>query len=632
MAETNPAAVDDEAVCFQLPDGSLVDLNGRPPPGARVVVQSEPIGRHVLRHSTAHVLAQAVLSIWPFAKYAIGPPIEDPPGFYYDFDIGRPFTHEDLERIEARMAEIIREDQAFIREEVTLDQARDAFANQAFKLEIIDGIGQDSIDQGVIGGKVSLYHNGSFVDLCRGPHLPTTRRIKAFKLLRSSGAYWRGDSNQPMLQRIYGTAWESQEALDEFFHRVEEAERRDHVRLGRELELFATHELVGSGLPLWLPKGSIIRRQLEEYILDEERRGGYQHVYTPDMGKKELYETSGHWDHFKDDMFPVMELEHEQLVLKPMNCPHHTLIYASSLRSYRDLPLRIAELGRMHRYERSGVVRGLSRVRTMTLNDAHIYCRPDQIRDEFADVMRLVEKAYGTLGITDYGYRLSLRDPYNKDKFVDNDEMWELGERLIREAMDFLGLPYEVAPGEASFYGPKLDIQLRDLLGREETYSTIQIDFYAPEQFDLRYIAEDGRAYRPVMIHRAIISSLERIVAYLIELYGGAFPTWLAPVQALVIPIAEAHREYAEHVAEELRHIKVRVEVDNTEETLGNRIRKGQVQKIPYMLVVGAREMESSTISVRRRTGEERHGVVLTDFQFEIGQDIVQRKLPENFE
>jgi threonyl-tRNA synthetase len=629
MAEQAQIAHGGDAACYQLPDGSLVDLSPRPPRGARAVLQSEPIGRHILRHSTAHVMAQAVLSIWPFAKYAIGPPIEDPPGFYYDFDIGRPFNAEDLERIEARMGEIIEEDQAFIREEVSLKQAAETFANQPFKLEIIDGIGEDSVDQGVIGEAVSLYHNNGFVDLCRGPHLPSTGKIKAFKLLRSSGAYWRGDSNRPMLQRIYGTAWESREALEDYFRRVDEAERRDHVRLGRELDLFMTHDLVGSGMPIWLPKGATIRRLLEEYILDEERRLAYQHVYSPDMGKQQLYITSGHWEHFKDDMFPPMELEHETLVLKPMNCPHHVLVYSSALRSYRDLPIRIAELGRMHRYERSGVVRGLSRVRTMTLNDAHIFCRPDQVRDEFADVMRLVEKTYSVLGITEYSYQLSLRDPYDKSKYVDNDEMWELGERVIREAMEFLGLPYSVAPGEASFYGPKLDIQLRDILGREETYSTIQVDFHLPEQFDLRYIGEDGQAYRPVMIHRAIISSLERIVAYLIELYAGWFPTWLAPVQAIVVPIAERHREYAHHVAEELRKMKVRVEVDESDETLNNRVRKAQTQKIPYLLVAGDNEVQSETISVRHRHERERRGVALMEFLFEIGDDIVHRKLPE---
>lgn len=620
----------DEAVCYQLPDGTLVDLTPNPPSGARTITISEPEGRHVLRHSTAHVMAQAVLSIWPFAKYAIGPPIEEPPGFYYDFDLGRPFTAEDLERIEGRMAEIVADDQAFNREEVTLEQAFETFANQPYKLEIIEGLGEDSAAQGVTGDRVSLYHNGDFVDLCRGPHLPSTGKIAAFKLLRSSGAYWRGDSSRQMLQRIYGTAWESPEALGDYFKRVEEAERRDHVRLGRELELFMTHELSGSGLPLWLPKGSTIRRMLEEYILEEERRAGYQHVYTPDMGKEELYEKSGHLEHFRENMYPPMQLEHESLVLKPMNCPHHMLVYASALRSYRDLPLRIGELGRMHRYEKSGVVRGLNRVRTMTLNDAHIFCLPDQVKDEFSGVMRLIEKTYAILGITDYSYRLSFRDPSDKENYVDNDEMWEMGERVLTEAMDSMGLEYTVAPGHAAFYGPKLDIQLRDLLGREETYSTIQVDFHMPEAYDLRYIGEEGEAHRPVVLHRSVIGALERIVSYLIELYGGAFPTWLAPVQAVVIPVGESHQEYASEIADELRRVKVRVELEAADETLGNRVRKAEVQKIPYMLVVGDREAQAKTVDVRRRGRKERHSVAINELLFEIGEDIVQKKLPES--
>ncbi|MGH2812716.1 MAG: threonine--tRNA ligase [Actinomycetota bacterium] len=619
-----------EPACYLLPDGTLADLGASAPEGARVVSQSEPLGREVLRHSTAHVMAQAVLSIWPEAKYAIGPPVKEPPGFYYDFDVGKSFTPEDLEKIEARMRKIVSEDQAFIREEVSMEEAADVFADQPYKLEIIRGIGDESSEQGVVGDKVSLYRNdASFVDLCRGPHLPSTGRIRAFKLLRSSGAYWRGDETRPMLQRIYGTAWESAEALEDYMWRRQEAEKRDHVKLGRQLELFLTSDLLPSGFPVWLPKGARVRRLLEEYIFEEERRAGFLHVYTPPLGKKELYETSGHWEHFRENMFPPIELEHEKIVLRPMLCPHHILVYTSELRSYRDLPLRIAETGGQYRYERSGTVRGMSRVRGMTLNDAHIFCTPEQIREEFSAVVQMVEKVYATLGITSYRYRLSLRDPDDKDYYHSDEEMWARAEGVLREALDSLGVPYEEAPGEANFYGPKLDIQLADLLGREETYSTVQLDFMLPERFGLTFVGPDGVERRPVMIHRAIISALERIVAYLIELYGGDFPTWLAPVQVVVIPIADRHGSYAQEVGDELAAAGVRVEVAAEDETLGNRIRKAQIMKIPYAVVVGDNEANSSTVSVRPRKGEERRGVGLNEFLFEITQEIGRKDLPK---
>ena len=619
---------DRKAVCFELADGSTTDLETTVPEGGRVVYQDEPLGRHVLRHSSAHVMAQAVVSIWPGAKYAIGPPIEDPPGFYYDFDIGRPFTQQDLERIEARMQEIVEENQPFKRKEVSMDEASQVFAEQPYKLEIIKGIGEDSADQGVMGEKVSIYSNDGFVDLCRGPHLPSTGRIQAFKLLRSSGAYWRGDEKRQMLQRIYGTAWESKEALQDYLWRREEAERRDHRKLGRELDLFMSSDMVGAGFPIWLPKGATIRRVLEEYILEEERRAGYTHVYTPHLGKRELYEKSGHLAHFQQDMFPAIELDHDHLVLRPMNCPHHILIYSHAKRSYRELPLRIAEIGTMYRKERSGVVGGLMRVRAINLNDAHIFCRPDQVKEEFTTVVRMVEKVYTTLGITDYSYRLSLRDPGDTQKYVDNDEMWELGERVLRETLDSLGVDYTEAPGEAAFYGPKLDIQLADILGREETFSTVQLDFYLPVTFDLSYVGDDGAEHMPVMIHRGVIGALERIVAYLIELYAGAFPTWLAPIQAIVLPISERHHAYAAKVADELGWVGVRVEVDDKSESLGNRIRNAQLQKVPYTLVVGDREEESHSVAVRPR-GEETRVMSMTDFVFAITQEIGRRGVPD---
>jgi threonyl-tRNA synthetase len=580
----------------------------------------------VLRHSTAHVLAQAVLSIHPSAKYAIGPPIEEPPGFYYDFDIGRPFTPEDLVKIESRMREIVQEDQPFRKEEVPISDALELFKDQPYKREILEGIDEESEDQGVAGDKVSLYHNNSFVDLCRGPHVPSTGQIKAFKLLKTSGAYWRGDEKRQMLQRIYGTAWEDEKALEDYLERVEEAERRDHAKLGRQLELFATFDELPAGFPIWLPKGATVRRLLEEYILGEERKAGFDHVTTPHLGKMELYETSGHLDHFEENMFPPIELEHERLFLKPMNCPHHILVFASKLRSYRELPVRLAELGAMYRYERSGTLRGMSRVRYMTLNDAHIFCTFEQIQDEVASVVRMVEDVYRTLGITDYRYRLSLHDPDEETKYHRDEEFWRRGEDLLRQALKTLGVDFVEAGGEASFYGPKIDIQLADLLGREETYSTIQVDFLLPERFGLTYIGDDGQEHRPVLIHRAIISALERITAYLIELYAGAFPVWLAPVQALVIPIADRHFDYSNEVSVRVQSVGGRVEVDASPETLNNRIRKAQEQKIPYMLVVGDKEVEAHTVSVRRRSGKEERGVPLDDFTATLVTDIKEKR------
>ena len=428
-----------------------------------------------------------------------------------------------------------------------------------------------------------------------------------------------------MLQRIYGTAWKTGEELEQYLWRVEEAKRRDHRRIGRELELFTSHELIGAGLPLWLPKGATVRRILEEYIIEQERKFGYMHVYTPDLAKRELYEVSGHWGHFKDEMFPSIKLEHEEMVLRPMNCPHHILIYASQPHSYRDLPVRIAELGAMYRYERSGVTSGLNRVRAMTLNDAHIFCRPDQVKEEFTNVMRLVERAYAALGITDYGFRLSLRDSEDAAKYVANDAMWEMAEQVLTEVMDDLGLPYTRAPGEAAFYGPKLDIQFRDVLGHEETISTIQIDFHLANQFELFYVGEDGQEHRPVIIHRAIISTMERMVAYLIELYAGAFPVWLAPTQGVLIPITDRHLEYAQRVAERLFDAGYRVEVDDRSKRMNAKIRDAQLQKVPYMLVVGDQEIERESVAVRLRSGEDLGEMSVDDFIARI-QAVIEAK------
>jgi threonyl-tRNA synthetase len=584
-----------------------------------------------MRHSAAHVMAQAVLEKFPEGQIAIGPPTAD--GFYYDFDLPRPLTPDDLTEIEARMREIIAEEHPFEYREISEAQAREIFADQVYKQELIDGLvagGEDEYGEQVAGSvKLSIYRHGDFVDLCRGPHVDNTAQINpdAVKLLNVAGAYWRGDEHRPMLQRIYGTAWETSEELEKYLWRLEEAKRRDHRRLGRELELFTGHELIGAGLPLWLPKGATVRRLLEEYILQEERQDGYLHVYTPDLAKKELYQVSGHWDHYKDAMFPPIQLDHEEMVLRPMNCPHHILVYASQLRSYRDLPLRIAELGTMYRYERSGVTSGLSRVRAMTLNDAHIFCRPDQVKEEFSNVVRLVERAYATLGITDYSYQLSLRDPADSAKYVANDAMWELAEGVLREALDALDLPYTEAPGEAAFYGPKLDIQFRDVLGHEETISTIQVDFHLPNQFDLTFMGEDGEEHRPVMIHRAIISTLERMMAYLIELYAGAFPVWLAPIQAVLIPIADRHAEYARRVEGRLFDHGFRVQVDDSSKRMHAKIREAQLQKIPYMLIVGDREMKDEAVAVRLRSEEDLGAMPVDEFETLLRHVVARRSL-----
>jgi threonyl-tRNA synthetase len=577
-------------------DGELVDLSKPLEQNAKIAILTakDPDALQVLRHSAAHLLAAAVMELYPNVKLGIGPPIET--GFFYEFLRAEPFTQEELEKIEAKMRELAAKDIPNERKWIPKPEALELYrsTNQEFKCELVD----EKADEPM----VSFYITGKFIDFCRGPHIPSTGRIKAFKLMNVSGAYWKGKEGNPQLQRIYGACFIEQKDLDDYLHRLEEAKRRDHRKLGKELELFTVSDLVGSGLPLWLPKGATIRRLLEEYILEKEREAGYQHVYTPDLAKVDLYIRSGHWEHYHEDMFPPMDLKTEELVLRPMNCPHHILVYESKKRSYRDLPVRIAELGTMYRYERSGVLSGLSRVRCMTLNDAHIFCTPDQIKEEFAGVMRLVEQAYRDLGITQYTYRLSLREKGPSDKYVANDEMWDLAERMLREAMDALGLPYTEAPGEAAFYGPKLDIQLADVMGHQETYSTIQIDFHLPNQFDLGYIGADGQEHRPVMIHRGVISTMERMVSYLIELYAGAFPAWLAPVQVAVLPLSDKTVEYARKVEQDLSRAGFRVHLDDRNEKLQAKIRDAQLQKIPYMLVIGGKEAEAGTVSVRHRS------------------------------
>jgi len=604
-------------------DGELIDLS-RPldhDVKLAILTAKDPDAVQVFRHSAAHLLAAAVLELYPDVKLGVGPPIEA--GFFYEFLRDQPFTPEDLEKIEAKMHEIAAKDVPNERKLIPKAEALDLYrrSNQEFKCELVE--------EKAIEPMVSFYTTGKFIDFCRGPHIPSTGRIKAFKLMNVAGAYWKGHEGNPQMQRIYAACFVDQKELDEYLHKLEEAKRRDHRRLGKELGLFTVNDLVGAGLPLWLPKGATIRRLLEEYILEKERQADYEHVYTPDLAKVDLYVRSGHWAHYHEDMFPPMDLETEQLVLRPMNCPHHILVYQSKKRSYRDLPVRIAELGTMYRYERSGVLSGLSRVRVMTLNDAHIFCTPEQIKDEFARVMRLVEQAYRDLGITQYSYRLSLRDKVNVGKYIANDEMWDLAERMLREAMDSLHLPYTEAPGEAAFYGPKLDIQLADVMGHQETYSTIQIDFHLPNQFDLGYVGADGQEHRPVMIHRGVISTMERMVSYLIELYAGAFPVWLAPVQASVLPVSGKFEEYAKKVAQQLKDAGVRVHLDDRNEKLQAKIRDAQLEKIPYMLIIGGKEAEAGTVSVRHRFKGDLGPRPLEQFIADLQQEITTKAIDQ---
>ncbi len=548
-----------------------------------------------LRHSAAHLLAQAVLELHPDTKLGVGPPIEN--GFYYDFDFSKPLTEEDLAQIEQKMHEIAQRGLDIVRFETSRAEARtliEKMGQVPYKIELLDAIPE--------GETISFYQQGDFVDLCRGPHIENTREVQHFKLLSLAGAYWRGDERNKMLTRIYGTAFFTQEELEEHLHRLEEARKRDHRKLGRELGLFMISPEVGSGLPMLLPKGATIRRVLEEFILDEEVKAGYQHVRTPEIANLNLYRTSGHYPYYKDSMYPPMVFEDgEELILRPMNCPHHFLIYKSEPRSYRDLPLRIGELGTVYRYEKSGELSGLIRVRCFTINDAHVFLRPEQIKTEVQHNIELIQTVYRRLNLHDFWYRLSLRDPSNKEKYIDDDAMWETAEQALRDALDELGLDYVAVPGEAAFYGPKLDVEVRDCLGREWTISTVQLDFLMAHRFDLEYTGEDGKPHRPVIIHRAPIGSFERMMGFLIEHYAGAFPMWLAPVQVVVIPIADRHMDYALKVHETLRTHGFRAEVDKRRETLGYKIRYHQTQKVPYMLIIGDKEMEGELVAVRSR-------------------------------
>jgi len=586
-----------------------------------------------IRHSAAHVMAQAVLEVYPEAKLAIGPPTDT--GFYYDFELPESPSDETLGKIEKRMRQIVQGKHPFTVREVSADEARKLFKNDKFKLELIDNLAQGKVDdngnlvEGSGPATITIYQQDTFIDLCRGPHVEHTGKIpqEGFKLLNVTAAYWRGDEKREQLKRIYATAWKSKKELEDYLHRLEEAKKRDHRKLGKELELFAINEMAGAGFPLWLPKGAVIRRVLEDFIVDLERRDGYQHVYSSPLARVDLYKKSGHWDHYHKNMFPPMEMEHETLVLRPMNCPHHIMMFDTKKHSYRELPIRIAELGDMYRYEKSGVVSGLSRVRGMTLNDAHIFCRPDQVKEEFSKVVKLVERAYKYLGITEYSYRLSLRDPEDRENYVPNDAMWELGERVLSEALQELGLEYKIGKGEAAFYGPKLDIQLKDVMGREETLSTIQIDFHLPNQFGLAYIDENDNEQRPVIIHRGVISTMERMTAYLIELYAGAFPAWLAPVQATIVPIADRHFDFGRKVAQRLVQAGFRAECDDRDRRMNAKIRDAQLMKVPYILVIGDKEMESNSVAVRLRTGEDLGAMPLEKFEAMLRGIVEERSL-----
>lgn len=550
-------------------------------------------GKKAYWHTTSHIMAQAIKRLYGDVKLTIGPAIEN--GFYYDFDTEKHFSEEDFEKIEEEMKKIIKEDLPIERYSLSREEAIKFMKenDEPYKVELIEELPE--------GEEISFYKQGEFVDLCAGPHLMSTGKVKVVKLLSASGAYWRGNENNKMLQRVYGISFPKKLQLEDYLNLLQEAKERDHRKIGKELDLFMTHELVGSGLPMYLPDGATIRRILERYIQDKEIELGYKHVYTPSLANVELYKTSGHWDHYKEDMFPVMKMDNEEMVLRPMNCPHHMLIYKNKLHSYRDLPIRIGELAHDFRYEASGSVCGLERVREMCQNDAHLFVTPEQIQAEISEVVKLILAVYEDFGFENYSFRLSLRDKNDKHKYFDDDEMWESAESQLRDTLKALNLDFYEAEGEAAFYGPKLDVQIKSALGHDVTISTCQLDFLLPERFKLTYIGEDGKEHRPVVIHRAILGSSDRFMAFLIEETKGALPLWLAPTQAKILPISDAQLEYARKIEAEYRKAGIRIEVDDRNEKIGYKIREAQLQKIPYMLVVGDKEIEANAVAVRSR-------------------------------
>jgi len=554
----------------------------------------------MMRHSASHVMAEAVLSIFPDARFGIGPSIKD--GFYYDFDLPRTLSPDDLPVIEKKMQEIIAANQPFIRKEVTREEAEELFAGQSYKLELIEGIPDE---------KVSVYQQGSFVDLCRGPHVQSTGEIKAFKLLNIAGAYWRGDETQTMLQRIYGVAFDTREALEEHLKNIEEAGRRDHRKLGRELDLFSLHDEAGPGLVHWHPKGATIRRIIEDFWKEEHIKRGYDIIYTPHIAKVNLWQTSGHWEFYRDYLYSPMEIDEQLYLLKPMNCLGHILIYKTRLRSYRELPLRYAELGTVYRYERSGVLHGLARVRGFTQDDAHIFCRFDQLEDEVTGVLELTRMMVDTFGFTNYKVLLSTRP----EKYAGAVETWDEATDILKRALERSGIDYDIDPGEGVFYGPKIDTKIEDALGRAWQGPTVQVDFNLPQRFDVNYIGEDGQEHLVAMVHRTVLGSMERFLASLIEHYGGAFPVWLAPLQVEIIPVADRHLDYAFELANKLKAERIRVEVDSRSERINLKIRQAQLEKIPYMLIVGDKEAANATVSVRLRSGEQLNDQALDSFK-----------------
>lgn len=596
-------------------NSELVDLSQPVNANAKVeiVTFSSPEGQETYRHSAAHIMAQAVTELFPDVKLGVGPAIED--GFYYDFDLPAALTPEDLAKIEHKMNKIINSNLTFIREEMTRKEAVKLFQslNQSYKVELLKEIEDD---------KVTIYRNGDFADLCRGPHVPSTGRIRMIKLLNVAGAYWRGDEKQPMLQRIYGTAWETKKELEEYLYRLEQAAARDHRKLGKELDLFSIDEQFGPGLPLWHPKGALIRKVIEDFWRDAHLQNGYEILMTPHIAKVDLWKTSGHWEFYRENMYSPMKIEEQEYVIKPMNCPGHILIYKSRTRSYRELPLRWCELGTVYRYERSGVLHGLLRVRGFTQDDAHIFCRPDQLEDEIIRVIDFVLFLLKTFGFDQYEVYLSTRP----EKYAGTVKGWEKATEALRKSLEKTGLAFEVDLGEGVFYGPKIDIKIKDALGRAWQCTTIQVDFNLPERFDVTYMGKDNREHRPFMIHRALLGSMERFMGCLIEHYAGVFPAWLAPIQVVILPIADRHNDYADQVAEKMKAAGIRVEVDKRSESVNKKIRDGQVMKYPYMLVVGDREAKEGQVAVREHTGVDRGPMPLDKFIAELQTEISERR------
>jgi threonyl-tRNA synthetase len=602
-------------------DGEVWDLS-RPigkDAEVKILKWEDDAGKKTYWHSSAHLMAEAIEELFPGTKFGIGPAIEN--GFYYDIDLGdHSLTADDFAMIEAKMNEYIQQDYPYIRSEISWDEAYERFKKKGdnYKLELLEDLK---------GEKISVYDIGKFTDLCFGPHIPSTGKIKYIKLLNLAGAYWRGDENNKMLQRIYGITFPTKKELDEHLFRLEEAKRRDHRKLGADLELFLLTPKVGGGLPLWLPKGTIIRETLENFLREEQKKRGYLGVVTPHIGNINLYKTSGHYPYYKDSQFTPIKVENEEYLLKPMNCPHHFQIYASKPRSYRDLPIRLSEFGTVYRYEQSGELNGLTRVRSFTVDDSHMFVRQDQLRDELCDVIDLIQLVFRTLGFEDFKTRVSFRDPLNKDKYGGADELWERAEKDIIDAAEKMKLQYFVAKGEAAFYGPKIDFIVRDVLGRNWQLGTVQVDYVMPDRFDLEYTGSDGQKHRPVVIHRAPFGSLERFIGVLIEHYGGEFPLWLSPTQAVVIPITDEQKEYASQVVLKLKKANIRVELDDRNEKVNYKIRESEINKIPYMLVVGEKEKVSNTISVRRHKKGDLGVKVTEEFINDMLREIDQKQI-----